>query len=382
MNGSTSGASPEDDTSVPYRIVDLFAGPGGFDEAARLLNIAAVGVEWDGDACQTRHAADLNTVCEDVRNHGPLEFPSATVLLGGPPCQTYTVAGGGHGRKNLDVVLHYARMLEHRIDVTEELWDEADIRTHLILEPLRWAMEAIDAGGPYQTVILEQVPTVLPVWHEIAAILEREGYSTACGVLRAEQYGVPQTRRRAVLIARRDGSASLPAPTHRDFRKSVARDEGDISLRPWRTMADVLSRPGPFEVVSNYGSGGDPKARGRRRSTEPAFTVTGKVSRNRVVHAGTDTDAEPPRITSEEASVLQTFRRDFEWRGHNVAQQIGNAVPPRLGVHILVEALDLDPAVLPKLFPDLDYDYVRPEGVTPTLVCPTYPEDSAPGATG
>jgi DNA (cytosine-5)-methyltransferase 1 len=97
--------------------------------------------------------------------------------------------------------------------------------------------------------------------------------------------------------------------------------------------------------MSNYGSGGDPKARGRREWNEPAATVTGKVSRNRVKSpAGKDLGA----LKLSEAGQLQTFPEDYPWSGGDKAQQIGNAIPPRLAAHVLAAALGrkLDPSAL------------------------------------
>jgi len=104
-------------------------------------------------------------------------------------------------------------------------------------------------------------------------------------------------------------------------------------------------RPDRFVVISNYGSGGDPRARGRRTSAEPAATVTGKISRNRVV---THDQIELPRFSHSEAGRLQTFPADYPWSGRAIAQQVGNAIPPRLAAHVLAAALgiDLEPGFL------------------------------------
>ncbi|MFW3477378.1 DNA cytosine methyltransferase [Streptomyces microflavus] len=142
-----------------------------------------------------------------------------------------------------------------------------DDRTGLVLEPLRWALAAVDMGRPYETILLEQVQQVQQVWDEYALLLAAEGYHVATGVLRTEQYGVPQTRRRSVLLARLGGPVVLPAPTHRPYRKGVPQAEGDPGLLPWVSMGEVLDRPVPFEVISNYGTGGDPKNRGRARAS-------------------------------------------------------------------------------------------------------------------
>ncbi|GAA3737787.1 DNA cytosine methyltransferase [Streptomyces tremellae] len=331
------------------RIVDLFAGPGGLDVAADQLGIPSIGIEWDDDACATRRANGLQTIQGDVREFGPQEQPfvGATVLAGGPPCQTYTVAGTGAGRRALDDVIALARSMAARENVKDHVAERldaptGDVRTGLVLEPLRWALEAADAGAPYRAIVLEQVPAVLPVWLEVVRVLKKEGYTATAEVLNAEMYGVPQTRRRAVLIAWLEsegrGEARMPEPTHQGYRKGVPPVSGAAKPLPWVPMRQVITRPERFEVVSNYGTGGDPKERGRRRYDEPSATVTGKVSRNRVVSlSGDDLD----RFSNEEAGALQTFPPSFKWRGRNIAQQIGNAIPPRLAKHVLATALGL-----------------------------------------
>jgi DNA (cytosine-5)-methyltransferase 1 len=233
-------------------------------------------------------------------------------------------------------VADFMGRMARREEIGVELAAAEDERTALVLEPLRWVLAAIDEDCAYEAIALVQVPSALPAWEAMGKVLAAEGYSVACGLLAAEQYGVPQTRRVSVMIARRAGDAALPPPTHRVFRKG--REEGNPLLLPWVSMGEALSRPHSFEAISSYGTGGDPSVRGRRTSGEPAFTVTGKVRRIRLV---TPRGAELPRLTDSEAGQLQTFPRSFPWTGLDVTQHIGNAVPPLLGAHILAAALDL-----------------------------------------
>jgi DNA (cytosine-5)-methyltransferase 1 len=336
------------------QMVDLFAGPGGLDVAAHWLGLTVTGIEWDGNAQATRKAAGLDTFehfKSDVTECSPAAFPHARILAGGPPCQTFTVAGSGAGRRALDQVLEFVKLmasteneaelkaLKGRLKklVTDKTIDE---RTLLVLQPLRWVMEARNAGHPYETIVLEQVPAVLPVWKAMQEALEGMGYKADCDVLHTEEFGVPQTRRRAILIARLgDTRPLLPKPTHQRYRKGTPRAGVKAKPRGWKSMGEALPHRGEFEVISNYGTGGDPKARGRRFSHQPSATVTGKVSRNRLV-SGEGKDL--GRFRESEAGILQTFPADYPWSGGDRAQQIGNAIPPRLAAHVLAAALGWD----------------------------------------
>ncbi|MEV5854371.1 DNA cytosine methyltransferase [Streptomyces anulatus] len=372
--------SPPSLPSAKFGIVDLFAGPGGLDIAATIMKdegVESIGVEWDDATRATRAAAGLLTThVKDVAALGPCD-PSvveATVLTGGPPCQSFSVAGSRKGHEALDDVLRLAtRLADHEDEASfDAAWKEvkaetdamSDDRTGFVLQPLRWIMEAkLKRGRPYEVVVLEQVPTVLPVWKHFVEILRRTGYAAEAHVLHTEDFGVPQTRRRAVLIAQFDPEnvhrkVPFPKATHQRYRKGAerlsARDDhsgGSLfdDVEPWVSMRDALraTRTTDFVMVSNYGSGGDPKNRGRRESGEPAPTVTGKVRRNRLYHLRKDSsgeivirlDDELDRLSAQEAGLLQSFPAAYPWRSTDVAQQIGNAVPPRLSLHILSMAL-------------------------------------------
>ncbi|MFJ6697939.1 DNA cytosine methyltransferase [Streptomyces sp. NPDC091272] len=367
MTAPTSHESRADQ----FRIVDLFAGPGGLDVAARYLGVPVeVGIEWDKDACETRLAENLPTRHGDVRDFGPADFPEANVLAGGPPCQTYTVAGSGSGRRALDDVIDLAKRMAAGEDVRARMDELEDERTGLVLEPLRWALAALAAEKPYEAIVLEQVPAVLPVWRVVQEVLEAKDYLvTEPTVLFTEEFGVPQTRRRAILIARWNGenarwgeAAELPEHTHQRYRKGVDPEKRNAH-DPWVAMGDVLDRPKPFEVVSNYGTGGDPKARGRRASDLPAATVTGKISRNRVVGAGSTES----RFTNAEAGQLQTFPAGYRWSGNGIPQQIGNAIPPRLGIHVLTAALGLGKKARNEAVAALEADAITNPDVNPLL---------------
>lgn len=252
-------------------VVDLFAGPGGWDHAATQLDLDVTGIEAEPSACDTRRAAGLHTVQDDVRNYSAKDFPDARGFIASPPCQTFSMAGKGSGRLALDAVLGGVRSLAAREHMDYKVF--TDDRTGLVLEPLRWLMEAYDWDRPFEWVALEQVPTVLPIWEACADVLRALGYSVATGNLHAEQYGVPQTRKRAILIARLHGTATLPTPTHSKYHNRTP-DKLDPDVKKWVSMAEAVRwgmthRPYPTVAAGTASGGADPQmigGSGARRS--------------------------------------------------------------------------------------------------------------------
>lgn len=235
--------------------IDLFAGPGGWDVACQQLGIDVTGYEWDDSAVATRDAAGHKTVHGDVRQYDPV---AADVLIASPSCQSFSVAGNGAGRKALDHVLTDIDRIT-RGDVID-LYGYDDDRTALVLTPLIWACTMHRAGTPYPYLAFEQVPPVKPVWEAMLEALEPLGYSGEVGLVQAEAYGVPQTRKRAILVASLDDHATLPAPTHSKYHPRNPQ-KMDKDVQPWVSMAQALdwgmtSRPTMTVTAGGGATGG------------------------------------------------------------------------------------------------------------------------------
>lgn len=251
-------------------VVDLFAGPGGWDVAAEALGISPLGIELDPSACATREAAGLRTLQGDVAALDPADYLPLHGLIASPPCQAFSMAGKGAGRAAIGTYRSAIATMARGEVVDVAALDEAcgDERAHLVLEPLRWALATAPAW-----IALEQVPPVLPLWEAIATVLREVGYSVWTGLLTAEQYDVPQTRVRAILTARREGVAACPPPVRQryiaprrnatdsmfDTGRRVHPDDRD--LRPWISMAEALGwgmteRPSVALLAKVGGRGG------------------------------------------------------------------------------------------------------------------------------
>lgn len=352
----------------PFQLVDLFAGGGGLTvgvgEAARRMGRGmevALAVENDDHAADVYelnfpHASlvradvealfdgELGTAVTTSERSIALAAGEVDVLVAGPPCQ-------GHSNLNN----HTRRQ---------------DPRNALYLSAVR----AVEVLRP-TLVVIENVPTVRHdkggVVERATQVLEAAGYSVASDVFRLVEFGVPQRRRRHILLAAmndridpsvvgRFGSAcddhaersvrwaiedlvdqttesgpdspSKPTPVNlKRMQWLIARDEYDL---PNKRRPEC--HQGPHSYNSMYG---------RLRWDAPAQTITtgfGCMGQGRFVHP-----EQPRTLTPHEAARLQTLPDFFDLdtrKGRGVwATVIGNAVPPLFIVHLLAPLLDALP---------------------------------------
>jgi len=374
--------------------LDLFAGTG-WGVACQRLGIEEMGVEIMPEAVATREANGMKTIYRDVWEglEGHEIIPDHDLQIASPPCPTFSNAGNGAGRRAMPWILEAIQTLAFTEPARlREFGETHDPLTALVLTPLAYAYQTLPTYLAW-----EQVPAVLPVWEACADVLRDMGYSVVTGNLQAEQYGVPQTRKRAVLIARRDGfPAHLPVPTHsRYYRNEPGRM--DAGVLPWVSMADALgwgrtTAPAPTYCNSGHGGAGiewggnsirkamreqslmgdrwkpkpdaEPGTNDAIRVTvqdaaavqsypvrrgltnRPAPTITGggiaaggaePVAKwHQRYTAAPDWVGSTDRLTPAECGTLQSYP-DFTWCGTKTKQylQIGNAVPPLLAQAIL-----------------------------------------------
>lgn len=333
-------------------ILDLFAGPGGWDEGLSLLGIDnVVGIELDPDACATAEAAGHSRIKADIRTVDPVDFAGIVGLIASPPCQTFTDAGKGQGQGSLEALVEALRLVANGSSCDEAAkacgLDAGDPRTTLVLEPMRFIRDLKP-----RWIAFEEVVQVLPVWEGYADLLKGFGYSTWAGILNAANYGVPQSRKRSFMLASLDVQVSPPTPSH-----ARSADEGLFDVRlPWVTMADALNWDEDACRLHNLNApepAHDPD-KALWPLGRPATTVVRSFRPDVIAAPGYRQAGDGPRqntpgsigVTPEQMCILQGIRTDYPFSGSPTKQGslIGAILPPPWAAAILAPLVDSVPA--------------------------------------
>jgi DNA (cytosine-5)-methyltransferase 1 len=311
--------------------IDLFAGAGGLSLGLqRAGGRPVLAVELDQECVETY---ELNfpgsaAVAADVREFDWAGL-KADVVVGGPPCQGFSSLG--HRRAD-------------------------DPRNALTLEMLR----CTETVSP-RALVVENVPRFLQSSQcaHLTARLREAGFAVRTGVVNCADYGVPQRRSRALLVAALRGlPIPWPRPTHgaqglprhRTVADAFARlpsqpdgvnrhDAKEVSqtyLERFRSIGEGGARrqlPPDLELPCWREASGHNDVLGRLEWHKPATTVRTEFFRpekGRFLHP-----VEDRPITAREAARLQSFPDSFRFPErhtlYSLGRQIGNAVPPLLG---------------------------------------------------
>ena len=180
--------------------IDLFSGAGGFSlgfDNVGYNNLFSIDIEPNFCKTYRHNFPEHNLIEKDIRNLTDVDIKTligkskVDVIIGGPPCQGFSIAGN-IGRQFVD-----------------------DPRNHLFKEFAR----VVKVSNPTY-FIMENVARLYThnkgkTKDEIIETFEKMGYDVICKVLNTVNYGVPQNRRRVIFIGSNNKSKlSMPKPTH------------------------------------------------------------------------------------------------------------------------------------------------------------------------
>ena len=328
-------------------VYDFFSGCGGtsrgFADAGLHPRLA---VDWDADAIATYRAnfpgaeayrADVRTLHTSAVEHlFPRERRRPALVCACSPCQPYS-------RRN-----RHKKIDDERFTLLDEIMRFLR-RFRPELAFFENVPESLNAGTPHEGGGL----------HPMLGALDDLGYHTDARVVDASEYGVPQARRRVVVIASLFGPIHVPDPTHGPDRlppttvrdaiaslppleagtchsdinahasarlsaANLERVKASVEGGSWRSWPEHLRLPCHRSVS------GHTDAYGRLAWDRPAPSLTTRCvsySNGRFGHPEQDR-----ALSGREAACLQTFEEDFRFEGTltSIARQVGNAVPVKL----------------------------------------------------
>lgn len=308
--------------------IDLFSGSGGLSlgfEKAGFDNLFSVEFNQDAAATYRLNFPKHKLIQRDIKTITNNEIISLSdgktvdIIIGGPPCQGFSIAGN-IGRKFLD-----------------------DPRNHLFREFVRF----VKVLKP-KYFLLENVARLYnhnkgKTLDEILNEFRNLGYNLNYKVIQSYDYGIPQKRRRIVILGSIYNIIEFPFKTKEKISIKEAIDNlpklsnGQKSDIPnHQAMNHTIQMLEKMSYVPDGGDrtfipksirpkSGDARKYIRYKSSEPSFCITGDM--RKIFHYDQNR-----ALTARELARIQTFPDDFVFVGSSISiqQQIGNAVPPKL----------------------------------------------------
>ncbi|MFK0731678.1 MAG: DNA cytosine methyltransferase [Gloeotrichia echinulata GP01] len=286
-------------------VVDLFAGCGGLSLGFEAQGFATHGWEMDADSCAT-YQKNLTGNCTQIVLTPETELPPAKVIIGGPPCQPFSVGGNQKGlqdsRDGFPIFISAVKKL------CPDIWLFENVRG--LLYKNRWYLD------------------------EVIKSLQNLGYIVEVKLLNAVDFGVPQNRERLIVVGHQ---GNFKFPSKLISKKTTAGE----ALGELATLAPPESKfltPSMDEYVSKYEKASFCKHPRDLHLDKPARTLTCRnlAGATGDMHRIKLADGRRRRLLIREAARLQSFPDWFEFVGSQTScfNQVGNAVAPLFAFHL------------------------------------------------
>lgn len=281
-------------------VLDLFAGCGGLSLGFEAAGYKTIGYEMEPNAAET-YRKNLKSNCVTVKLDTSFEYPNAQILIGGPPCQPFSVGGNQKGiddsRNGFPIFIDAVKKLNPKVFMFENVRG--------LLYSNKWYFE------------------------EVLKELQGLGYVIDYQLLNAVDFGVPQNRERLFVIGHK---SSFSFPKKVKQKVTVGEAIGDLMNTTPPESKFLTSAQDTY--IAKYEKASFCINPRDLYSHKPSRTLTCRnlAAATGDMHRVKLADGRRRRLLVREAARLQSFPDWFEFSGNETSQfyQIGNAVPPLL----------------------------------------------------
>jgi len=298
---------PKIDTELNKTVIDLFAGCGGLSLGFEAVGFQTIGYEKLEDASET-YRNNLIGECLTEELTVNTRYPKADIVVGGPPCQPFSVGGKQLGLK--DSRDGFPIFLSAIEKIKPEIFLFENVRG--LLYKNKW----------YLIEIINQ--------------LEDWGYEISYKLLNAKDYGVPQNRERVIVMGAKN---SIYFPQKQTKRITAGEALGELAFQIPENSKFLT--PSMDKYVAKYEKASHCINPRDLYLNKPARTLTCRnlAGATGDMHRIKLSDGRRRRLTIREAARLQSFPDSFKFCGNEtgIYNQIGNAVAPYLALSLAKE---------------------------------------------
>ena len=295
---------------------DLFSGAGGVAQGMKQAGFAhAWGLEFDPQIAEIYKANHGDVYVQNILDANPMKFEKVDLLHASPVCKSYSSAKTDAKETQLD--------LDFAAKISEFIYT---------LQPQYFTLENVAEYGK-----IRNKKGRLTAFGNILHTLQNQGYSYSTRVLTASHYGVPQSRKRLILIAEK----GRKMPQFPKQSESIGWYEAIADLIPnckrsefadWqKNMTRGITKP--FVLSST-----EQRACTVRYANQPIFTIKASDRDPRaLIESG-----ETIQLGVDCLAQLQSFPKDYIWGGkiEPIRKGIGNAVSPLLYEKVIRSVVD------------------------------------------
>ena len=322
-----------------YKVVSLFCGCGGLD-LGFVGGFTFLGKKYDKNNLDIVYANDINKCacetynynferkccCEDVCDITTADLPNCDIVIGGFPCQDFSLAGN---RKGFSA--ERGRLYKQMLRIVKEK------------KPMIFIAENVEG-------ITLELDGIIPI-KIIEDDFSKLGYKVQYKLMNTADYGVPQIRKRVIIVGVRGDIPSI-------YFYPTKKQEGWVTVR--MAIDDLRSLLGTDKIANHtmkdfskakFNVNGKGQGNRRLKADEPSITIRAEHHGNIEGHYRTlnDEDSNNPlnwrRLSVRECARIQSFPDNFIFpcKASAAYRQIGNAVPPVFAWYIarsITEFLD------------------------------------------